>query len=229
MKKYKCSVCGYVYDESDGIPGKNLPPGTRWEDIPEDFTCPLCSAPKSLFILMDIQDETKENEKKSMNTYHDGGETLKDLSFEEISAICSSLAKGCEKQRQMPEMEAFYSLARYYKSKSSSPEAKGFDKGFKNSYELLNTELLTGFPAASSTAMKNSDRGALRSLVWSEKVSIMMKSLLERYEKEGDAILENTNIHVCDICGFIFLGDKVPDLCPVCKVPPYLLLKIERS
>ena len=40
MKKFKCSVCGYVYDESSGIPGK-IKPGTKWEDIPEDFTCPL--------------------------------------------------------------------------------------------------------------------------------------------------------------------------------------------
>ena len=174
---------------------------------------------------MDIQDLTKENEKKSMNTYHDNQKTLRGLSFEEISAICSSLAKGCEKQRKLPEMEAFYSIARYYKSKTS-PDSKN---GLKNSYELLSKDLLTGFPAASNAAMEHSDRGALRSLVWSEKVSIMMKSLLERYEKEGDAILENTRIHVCDICGFIFLGDKVPDLCPVCKVPPYLLLEIERS
>ena len=49
MRKFKCAICGYVYDEAVGIPEKGIPPGTRWEDIPDDFTCPICTAPKSVF------------------------------------------------------------------------------------------------------------------------------------------------------------------------------------
>ena len=48
MKKYKCSICLYIYDESLGIPEKNIPP-TKWEDLGDDFACPLCTAAKSLF------------------------------------------------------------------------------------------------------------------------------------------------------------------------------------
>ena len=49
MRKFKCSICGYIYDESVGIPEKGITPGTKWEDLGEDFVCPLCRAPKSLF------------------------------------------------------------------------------------------------------------------------------------------------------------------------------------
>lgn len=48
MSKYKCSICGYVYDPEKGEERKDLAPGTQWEDVPEDFTCPLCGAGKKM-------------------------------------------------------------------------------------------------------------------------------------------------------------------------------------
>ncbi len=47
--KYVCTVCGWVYDEAEGAPEQGIAPGTKWEDLPEDFTCPLCSVGKELF------------------------------------------------------------------------------------------------------------------------------------------------------------------------------------
>ena len=49
MKRYVCSVCGYVYDEAEGAPDHGIAPGTRWEDVPEDFVCPLCGVGKDMF------------------------------------------------------------------------------------------------------------------------------------------------------------------------------------
>ena len=49
MKKFTCLICGYVYNESIGIPEKGVAPGTKWEDLPDDFACPVCGAPKSVF------------------------------------------------------------------------------------------------------------------------------------------------------------------------------------
>jgi rubredoxin len=49
MKKYVCSVCGYIYDEAEGIPDDGIAPGTKWVDLPEDWVCPLCGAAKSEF------------------------------------------------------------------------------------------------------------------------------------------------------------------------------------
>ena len=49
MAKYVCTVCGYVYDEAEGYPDGGIATGTKWEDVPEDFTCPLCGVGKDLF------------------------------------------------------------------------------------------------------------------------------------------------------------------------------------
>ncbi|MCB9498524.1 MAG: rubredoxin [Bacillales bacterium] len=49
MKKYVCQVCGFVYDEEQGDPANGIAPGTKFEDLPEDWTCPVCGAPKAKF------------------------------------------------------------------------------------------------------------------------------------------------------------------------------------
>lgn len=49
MKKYKCSVCGYVYDPAEGDPDSGIAPGTPFEKIPEDWVCPVCGVDKSAF------------------------------------------------------------------------------------------------------------------------------------------------------------------------------------
>lgn len=41
-----CLLCDYVYDEEKGDPEHGIAPGTKWEDIPEDFLCPECGASK---------------------------------------------------------------------------------------------------------------------------------------------------------------------------------------
>ena len=47
--KYVCSVCGWVYDESEGYLDGGILPGTKWEAVPEDFECPLCLVGKDQF------------------------------------------------------------------------------------------------------------------------------------------------------------------------------------
>ena len=49
MKKYVCDLCGWVYDEEVGDPDNGIAPGTKFEDLPEDFVCPLCGADKEQF------------------------------------------------------------------------------------------------------------------------------------------------------------------------------------
>jgi rubredoxin len=49
MKKYICTVCGYVYDPAEGDPDGGIAPGTAFEDIPEDWVCPMCGVTKSDF------------------------------------------------------------------------------------------------------------------------------------------------------------------------------------
>jgi rubredoxin-NAD+ reductase len=49
LKKYVCDVCGWEYDEEKGAPEYGIAPGTRFEDLPDDFECPLCSVGKEQF------------------------------------------------------------------------------------------------------------------------------------------------------------------------------------
>lgn len=53
MKKYRCVVCGHVYDEAVGDPDGGIAAGTKFEDIPEDWMCPECGATKAEFEPMD--------------------------------------------------------------------------------------------------------------------------------------------------------------------------------
>lgn len=46
---YVCDVCGWEYDEELGCPECNIPAGTKWEDVPENFVCPLCAVGKDEF------------------------------------------------------------------------------------------------------------------------------------------------------------------------------------
>lgn len=49
MKKYKCQVCGYIYDPEVGDPDNGIEPGTAFEDLPDDWVCPLCKEGKEVF------------------------------------------------------------------------------------------------------------------------------------------------------------------------------------
>ena len=49
MEKWKCKVCGYIYDPENGDSDGNVPPGTPFNKVPDDWVCPLCGAPKDMF------------------------------------------------------------------------------------------------------------------------------------------------------------------------------------
>ncbi len=201
MKEYICTVCGYVH-KTDG-------------ELPDDFKCPLCGAGKAAFVLK--EDTTKIE--ATLEKPH----TEKELSPMEMSIICSNLARGCEKQYVSEECGNFKKLAEFFKSKAE-PEAS---VNTEKLLELINSDISVGFPYGNAIAGEKPDRGALRCQVWAEKVTRMLQSLLIRYETEGDKMLENTSIYVCTICGFVFVGDAPPELCPVCKVPVFVKIEEE--
>ena len=47
--RYTCELCGYVYDEAEGLPEEGYPAGTKFDDLPDDWVCPLCGAAKDNF------------------------------------------------------------------------------------------------------------------------------------------------------------------------------------
>lgn len=55
-RKWQCIVCGYIYDEAEGWPDDGIEPGTRWEDVPEDWMCPECGVGKDDFEMILVGD-----------------------------------------------------------------------------------------------------------------------------------------------------------------------------
>jgi rubredoxin len=53
MKKYRCTLCGYIYDPQKGDPDNNVEPGTAFDDLPDEWTCPECGADKEDFEQID--------------------------------------------------------------------------------------------------------------------------------------------------------------------------------
>lgn len=49
MKKWRCKVCNFIYDEAKGIPEEGIAAGTAWADVPADWVCPLCGEGKDVF------------------------------------------------------------------------------------------------------------------------------------------------------------------------------------
>ncbi len=54
MKSYMCTICGLMYHEQEGWPEEGISPGTKWEDVPENWECPQCGAKKSDFDMEEI-------------------------------------------------------------------------------------------------------------------------------------------------------------------------------
>ncbi len=212
MKKYVCPICGYIYDEEkEGIP---------FDELPDNWVCPLCGASKNVFEVEKTEEDTvKVEEVKNFES-----EDLREMTNAEISALCSSLGRGCEKQYLEKEAEDFYKLASYYESKNQKNE----NNDFKDLIFKINEDLETNYKNARKIASDKNDRGALRVITWGEKVTMILKSLLSQYDKDKE-FTKNTKVYVCDICGFIYVGDNKPEICPVCKVPSFKMLEIERG
>ena len=216
MAKYVCSFCGYVYDETQGDPKNGVPAGTLFGDLPDGWLCPRCGAEQSAF-----RKEEAETVKAEPET-HDAD--LREMSAGELSVIFSNLAKGCEKQYRAEEAELFMRLSSYYSRKTDDLPAASL----RDLTEKIKADMPRYAPA-SQTASDAKDRGALRSLVWSEKVTRILGGMIPRYERNGESLLEKNNIYVCDICGFVYIGQAPPDICPVCKVPSLKINAVQKG
>ena len=207
--KYVCQICGYVYDDAK----EKVP----FAELPDDWKCPLCGAAKS-----DFKPEANGDEKKVVTAIEQVEADLEKLSAGQLAALCSNLARGCEKQYKQEEADLFRQLADYFTAVVPAVNDASVEKLAKE----LQTDA-ENYAAVRATADANADRGAARVCVWGEKVTRMLSSLVNRYLNEGEAMLKDTNIWVCTTCGFVYIGDTPPELCPVCKVPDWKFEKIE--
>ena len=54
MKSWQCIVCGFIYDEAQGLPSDGIAPGTAWADVPDSWECPDCGVSKSDFEMVQV-------------------------------------------------------------------------------------------------------------------------------------------------------------------------------
>ncbi len=207
---FRCSICGYIYDEAK----EEVP----FADLPEDWQCPLCGAPKSAFepyeeitvvpavTHMGIADSTGEESDASMLR----------LSVGQMAALCSNFSRGCEKQYMPGEAALFKKLADWFSAHSPKESDATVER-----VESLLKENIADYAEANRVSVQHGDRGALRVLSWGEKATRMLNSLMARYQREGDALLADVDIWVCSVCGFVYIGKAAPEFCPICKVPSW--------
>ena len=170
--KYICRICGYVYDDAK----EKVP----FEQLPDDWKCPLCGAMKKDFVPESVTADTT-----SLQVETD----LKPLNEGQLAMVCSNLARGCEKQYLLEEAEQFRKIAEVLTKKVPPQD----DADVKALSDLLKKDIEL-YPGVRKTADQNNDRGAARICVWGEKVTRMLDSLVDRYLSEGEAMLENTQI-----------------------------------
>ena len=214
MKKYRCTICGYIYDEAKE--------GVKFSDLPDDWKCPLCGAPKNLFEEVveetttdEVQEEIIPSEVAEESAY------LRELTPAEIAYICSNLARGAEKEYLFEEQQLFTELFKHFESRIEPMP------GSLDDVVNLMTEDSKLFDTAFATSDKYNDRGSKRVLTWASKTTNIVKSILDNYQKEGLDYLKNTKIWVCDICGFVYIGDTPPAVCPICKVPSLKIMEVQ--
>ena len=242
--RYICQICGYIYDDAK----QKVP----FAELPDDGRCPLCGAANSDFrqegadpgaaapeaAAADMEekgtaaaDMKAEPDTSAADVKADPDNLASDakaepdakkLSFGQLAALCSNLARGCEKQYKPEEAGLFRQLADYFTAITPPVEDATV---MKLAADL--TRDIDGYADVRAAADAASDRGAARVCVWGEKVTRMLSSLISRYLKEGEAMLAGKNVWVCSTCGFVYIGDEAPEACPVCKVPAWKFEKVE--
>ena len=210
--RYVCSICGYVYDEAKQ--------GKPFAALPETWTCPLCGAAKSAFAPEAAAKSAAPAPTVAPPALVHGD--MQKLSPGALSILCSNLARGCEKQYKEEEAALFREIADWFAAAAPAAQETGVD-----AIASRIGEDLAAYPALNAAAVQAGDRGTQRICVWGEKVTAILKTLVERYRREGEAMLRDTDIWVCSVCGFAYVGKEPPQLCPVCKVPAWKFEKIE--
>ncbi len=144
--------------------------------------------------------------------------SLENYSDQTLVAICSNLAKACEKQTRSEQASLLKEVESFFQKRVKVDEKKELTS-------MIEDDLTDGYEKVWNLGEKQEERGALRCVTWGKKVTAIQKSVLSRYEKQGASLLEGNNLFVCDACGFIAIGKDFPVVCPICKAPTSRFVK----
>ena len=210
--RYVCPICGYIYDEAIE--------GTPFDSLPDSWSCPLCGAPKLMFGPEEAPQPAQDVQPAPA------------LEEDDLQLLpCRGLVR--------PVLQPGPGAARNNTKTRRPPCSARSQITLRRRRPPCPTRTRRCWPVCSrrtwnrvtrrshAAARDHADRGTQRVCVWGEKVTQMLYALLGRYQREGEAFLEGTQVWVCSVCGFIYIGDAPPELCPVCKVPAWKFDKME--
>jgi rubredoxin-NAD+ reductase len=173
MKKWECIVCGWVYDETKGDPDSGLAPGTRWEDVPDDWICPDCGVGKDDFEMI----EATESE---TDVPHHQDEDSTDHVIAPVIILGTGLAGyGLAKEFRKHDKETPLILI-------SSDDARAYSKPMLSTGYTKNTEASTLTQADGGTMARQ-----LNASVWT-MTEVVAIDTDKQIIKVGDAA---TSIH----------------------------------
>ncbi len=221
---YRCPACGYIYDEASGLPSVGIPPKTRWELISNHWVCPSCGFPKTKFIMVQPNSSQNMCRTRLVNVLIEDvkkHENMHQMSYGELSALCSGLAHSCEIQYLFQEAQQFMILADYYKTRIQP----SLDPSVDQLLTLMEEDQLA-FTRANMAAEVANDRGAKRILKWCKGATQSLNFVLSQYKSQGDQIFKNSNIYICEVCGHIEISNTMPRGCPVCHVSNIRIQKV---
>ena len=213
--RYICSICGYVYDEEkEGVP---------FSGLPDTWVCPLCRAAKSLFA-PERQPETASAPvtpalSRETNVPDEAPELLSPWSSPPCAPTWPEAARSSTRRRKRPYFRRLPTISR-----RRLPPPRMTAAAWQACSRMIWTggiRLSTAPPESWATAAPRESASG------GEKVTMILNSLAQRYRAEGPSFLKYTQIWVCSVCGFVFVGNEPPELCPVCKVPAWKFDKIE--
>ena len=213
--RYVCSVCGYVYDEAREK--------TAFSDLPDSWKCPVCKAAKAAFVPEAPKEGLSLRQSpccSGMNTVSEEEHFTK-LSVGQLAALCSNLARGCEKQYRGKKRlcsPAWRSTLPRVRRRIRRPPWKPFLPLWQRT-----SKKAIPLSVQPPTPLR---QGTKRS-VYGRKGHKDAAFLLSQYESEGEAFLRDTPVWVCSVCGFVYVGGEPPEICPVCKVPSWKFDQIE--
>lgn len=223
MKKYKCSVCGYVYDPQVGDPANGIAPGVDFANLPQDWKCPRCRKDKSVFAEVAENPsnpyagtQTEKNlkaafagESEARNKYTYFASKAKKEGFEQIAAIFQSTADN-EKEHAKLWFKELNGIGDTAHNLVAAAEGENYE--WTEMYaEFANTAEAEGFPELAAKFR-------------------MVADIEKRHESRYRALLHNVEIQEvfrkssvkvweCRNCGHIVVGMQAPDVCPVCDHP----------
>ena len=203
--QYICTICGYMYDdEVEKVP---------FSQLPDDWTCPLCGASKDLFEPVGLDEEKVSEE--VVETAKENETIYSNFTAKEMAALFSNLANGCEKQYEFEAQKNFLELASYFDQKAGNMQ-----ESQETLISLLKEDVTSAYVTGKEACKE--DRGTLRALTWGEKVTKVQQMLAA----QGPNALDGKHLFVCSVCGFMYIGQTAPKLCPVCKVPDWKFIQI---